>query len=109
MKKQSIIGFLVLDEGQPVRHYMWGGETYYSCYPTGKHAASLFPTRKVAERVKLSLFRKYSQQANNFDPNVGEDNKRCFDLWLKRSKDLRISAVVHDSPSVEDLRWQVKL
>jgi hypothetical protein len=108
MKKQTIIGYLVFDEGRPVRSYEYKGTTYFFNRLEMKTGISLFPNRKTALRVKRFLYTKHAQTANQFDPNESADHKRCFDLWLQRAKGLRISAVVHDAPSVQKLRAEVK-
>jgi len=96
MKKQAIIGYLVFDEEKPVRRYVYKDGTYYHTSLDKKRGVSLFPNRAAAARAMQFLRTEYAKMANSFDPDKDADQKRCFYLWLKRMKSLRISCVVLD-------------
>ena len=104
MKKQLIVGYLVLDEGQPVRAYIYKEGRYYWTNTDGKHGVSLFPTRVIARRVKRFLNRKYMKTAAQFFPHKDENEERCYKLWRDRATMLRISSVVKDAPTIDELR-----
>lgn len=104
MKKQPIVGYLVLDEGQPLRAYVYKDERFYWTNTNSRHGVSLFPTRAIALRVKRFLNRKYRKTAAQFFPHKDENEERCYKLWSDRATALRISAVVKDAPTTADLR-----
>lgn len=87
------LGYIVLDEGSPVRRYEYGGEVHYWNNIRSRFPVAVFSTLKIARIAKSVLRRKYRGFANDHDPFLGDDSKRCHNLWVKRAKDLRISAI----------------
>lgn len=104
MKKQAILGYLLFDQGSPVRRYDYKNGTWYFMNLDQKRGVSLFPDRAAALRVKSLLQRRYEKTSLSFDPDKGADQKRCFDLWQERMKSLRISCVVADDANPDGLR-----
>lgn len=91
-------GYLVYDSDLPVTAYQRqdGSIDHYPKLSHSTAPVSLFKTRNDAARVKRAIQARHRKQANSFDINAGDEQKRCFNLWLARSQNVRISAVVFD-------------
>jgi hypothetical protein len=102
---KNIIGFLVLDEGKPVRNTPSWYANWDSRYPV-----AVFASRKVAARVLRLLRDSYFAQASKMQPEPNAtparkaDIERCFQLWKKRAETVCIRRVQAHNPSVEAVR-----
>ena len=102
--KAVIIGYLVLDEGRPVRRFSMRDESanYYPGALRSNTPISIFTSYNRARRVKRWLQRRHRAQANCFDPTASTDQKRCFELWNHRAASIHVRWVV--SNYLEGLR-----
>ena len=92
-----MIGFLVLDEGKPVRSTPSGYVNF------GRWPAAIFTARKDAERLRYSLRSKYFNQANEFNPNDDANTKRVFELWKTRAESVSVQRAQWHEPSGKEL------
>jgi hypothetical protein len=100
MKKEAILGYLVLDQGKPVYSSRLGGFHHWQ----NQFPISLFLSMKVARRVKRLLRTEYLRTANRFDPQKNEAEKLTHGVWSVRAKGVRIRAVIADNPTASYLK-----
>jgi hypothetical protein len=101
---KNIVGFVVLSEGKAIRNCGDSDPRFRYLSNFGLLPIAIFPSRKIARRVKHLLYLRFTDIANRMDPNKDEHQKRCFELWVKRARELRICAVRSEAPTVADLR-----
>jgi hypothetical protein len=98
MKSNPFIGYLVIDDGRPVRNF--GSVTRPFFHPGANCSStpiSIFLTLKRARRVKGLVRRLHRQQANRFDPKKSAEEKRCFEIYRDRANTVHIRRAVSDA------------